>query len=518
MTKDCPKIALSGRPLGFAELLQIGSGLCGISASEAGFERVIAARDDLERAIAAGTAVYGATTGVGAMKDVEWSAEEIDIFNTGLVRAHHFGTGAPFPQSVVRNAIAIRVNTALAGFTGCSPELVQAFLALIDRDLIPVVRRTGSIGCADIGLMGQIGAVLTGVGEAVFEGRRMTAADAFAAAGLEPYRMQPRDALAALSVNAVSFAAAAEAVHGAGATLRVQLATGLMASGALGASPDPWQAVATIGSPREALIGGWLQRAAAPWHWDVTTQVQDPLSVRMLAQVFGTVFETVLSAGERILMATARPDDNPVVIDRRVVTSGGSLPLDVTMLIESAAIALAHAARNAFNRCVLLGNGMRRGLPVNLVPEGAIATGFGPMIKLAGEIFSRVLSLSSPVSAQSLVVAGGLEDEAAFLPLVIERFERQMEALKRLSAIEAILSAQALDILGNRPSGVAGLIYDTVRKHSAFYRLDRPLSCEIESIELDLASESFMAQLCALEPLPAVDDFFALTFHQRRHG
>ena len=103
------------------------------------------------------------------------------------------------------------------------------------------------------------------------------------------------------------------------------------------------------------------------------------------------------------------------------VGAGGSLPLDVTIFLQTAQLAVAHAARNSFNRCVLLGNGARRDLPINLVPKGAIATGFGPVIKLAGELFARVLSMSNPVSAQAMVVAAGLEDEAAFLPLVVER-------------------------------------------------------------------------------------------------
>ncbi len=104
------------------------------------------ARHIVDEHIAQGLPVYGATTGVGAMKDVEWSPEELDAFNMGLVRAHHFGTGAPFPISVVRNAMAIRVNTALTGRVGCSTELVDTFLSLLDADVVPVVRRTGSIG------------------------------------------------------------------------------------------------------------------------------------------------------------------------------------------------------------------------------------------------------------------------------------------------------------------------------------------------------------------------------------
>ncbi len=510
MKHERPGIELSGQPLSFAEMARIGAGKVGLSASASGMTRVGLARAIVEDAISIGTPVYGSTTGVGAMKDVEWSPEDLDAFNLGLVRAHHFGTGTPFSCDIVRNAMAIRINTALTGQVGCTPELIDAYMRMLNADLIPVVRRTGSIGCADIGLMGQIGAVLTGVGEAVYRGKRMQAAEAFAAAGLQPVMMAPRDSLASLSINAVSFAAAANATRNAAASIRVLLATGMMASGALGASRDPWRAVRHVGTSSEALIGSWLCNASHDWDWPVTTHVQDPLSLRMIAQVFGAVIENLLTTGHKILAATGRSDDNPVVVEGRVMTSGGSLPLDVTILLESAALCMAHAARNAFNRCVILGNGQRRDLPVNLVPPGRIATGFGPIIKLAGEIFSRVLSMSNPVSAQSLVVAAGLEDEAAFLPLVIERFERQMQALRRLAALEALLSAQAVDILGDRPRDVAGMIYEVVRKHADFYTVDRPLSSEVEAIEEELGSDEFISKLIDGVPIASFDDFFAL--------
>jgi histidine ammonia-lyase len=149
-------------------------------------------------------------------------------------------------------------------------------------------------------------------------------------------------------------------------------------------------------------------------------------------------------------------------------------------------------------------------LPINLVPPGAIATGFGPVIKLAGDLFARVLSMSQPISAQSLVVAGGIEDEAAFLPLVVERFERQVRALRRMAAIEAMLAAQAVDIMGDRPSGVPLMVYDLVRSHSAYYKKDRPLSSEVEAIEEQLGADETMAELIAYAPITELDEFFAL--------
>ena len=503
-------LTLNGKPLSFASLARIGARAVSLEADPIAMARVDAARKVVDEKIARGEPVYGATTGVGAMKDVEWTPDQLETFNLGLVRAHHFGTGAPFPNSVVRSAMAIRVNTALTGRVGCSRALVEAYLALLDKDVVPVVRRTGSIGTADIGLMGQIGAVLTGVGEAVYQNRRMSAEAALAEAGLVPCRMAPRDSLASISVNAVGFAAAAEAVRSAASAVRMLLATSLTTAGALGASRDPWKAVAHVGTEREAEIGAWLYHNAMGWDWPDATHIQDPLSLRMMAQVFGSVFDTLLVAGRTILAATGRTDDNPVVVDGQVLTSGGSLPLDVTIYLQTAQLALAHAARNSFNRCVLLSNGARRDLPINLVPRGAIATGFGPIIKLAGELFARALSMAMPVSAQSLVVAAGLEDEVSFLPLVVERFERQVRALRRLAALEGLLAAQAMDIHGDRPSGVPGMIYEKVRKHAAFYEIDRPLSAEVEIIESDLGSEQTLAELISHAPIPVLDEFFAL--------
>jgi len=503
-------IMLDGKALTFAKLLSIGARTVSVAADPEARQRVEAARVIVEERIAAGLPVYGATTGVGAMKDVAWSDEELDAFNMGLVRAHHFGTGAPFSASVVRNAMAIRANTALTGRVGVTIGLVDNYLALLAADVVPVVRKTGSIGCADIGLMGQIGAVLTGVGEAIYQGRRMPAAQALAEAGISPARLAPRDSLASISVNAVGFAAAAGATRAAASALRMMMATGLTTAGALGASRDPWKAVAFVGTEHEARIGGWLYKNALGWDWPMATHIQDPLSLRMLAQVFGSSFDALLTCGRTILAATGRTDDNPVVVDGEVLTSGGSLPLDVTIYLQTAQLALAHAARNSFNRCVLLGNGARRDLPVNLVPPGTIATGFGPIIKLAGELFARVLSMSAPVSAQSLVVAAGLEDEAAFLPLVVERFERQTRALRRLAALEGLLSAQAMDILGDQPEGVPRMIYDIVRRHAQYYGVDRPLSSEVEAIENDLGSDETIGELISRAPIAELDEFFAL--------
>lgn len=503
-------VILEGQPLDYRTLARIGRGDVEVVAAPEALERVRRGRVALDAAIAAGVPVYGANTGVGAMRDVTFTADELDAFNAGLVRAHHFGTGEPFAPEVVRKAIAIRINSALAGRTGCTETLVRGYLDLLNRSVVPVVHRTGSIGCADIGLMGQIGAVLIGVGEAMHGGRRLPAAEALAAAGLAPIRLRPKDGLAAVSSNAVGFAAAGHALRRGAGALRTLMASAMANATAMGASRAPWLAAEVVGTPVQQVVARWLVHQATEANVAVDRVVHDPLSLRMMAQVFAAGVDALTRAAETGLAMTALVDDNPVVDGECVLTSGGSLPLDITIALQAAGLALAHLARNSFNRCVLIGNGRRRDLPINLVAPDVPATGFGPIMKLAGELFARTLSLAQPISAQSLVVADGIEDEAAFLPLVVERFERQVEAVRRLAALESLLAAQALDLMGDRPGGLVALVHEIVRRHSAFYREDRPLSAEVEAIEQALSSPPVMRRLLEAAPLAEFDAFFSL--------
>lgn len=510
MNQTVRNIVLTGNPLDFSTMEKIGSGLFAPAVSDQSFVRVQAAHSVIADRIAMGLPVYGANTGVGSMKDRLWTADDLREFSASLVRAHHFGTGPLFSQGIVRKAMAIRVNTALAGHTGCSVDLVKAFLGLLESGVVPAVHRHGSIGCADIGLMGQVAAVLTGWGEAYFGDELLPAADALSRAGLAPFVMQPRDALAALSVNAIAFAAASDVLRSAASAVRIAMSTGLMSSLALGASADPWRVAATLGRRGEAVVGSWLYGQSDMSDWPLPTAIHDPLSLRMTAQVFGAAVDTLVVAAERLLDATCRSDDNPVVLGGRVHASGGSLPLTTTLYIETAQTAFSHVARNVLNRCILLSNGVRRNLPLNLVAPGEVASGLGPLMKLVVELYMRVQSLAVPISAQSIVVAGGLEEEATFLPLIVERMETQVRDLREMAAIEALLSAQAIDLVGDTPAGVTKIAYDRVRAISEFYLKDRPLSKEIGALRDSFSSPDLLHELVAAAPMPEFDDFFAL--------
>jgi histidine ammonia-lyase len=170
------------------------------------------------------------------------------------------------------------------------------------------------------------------------------------------------------------------------------------------------------------------------WDWPNATHIQDPLSLRMMSQVFATGFDTLVASGKILLAATGRTDDNPVVAGGQVLTSGGSLPLDVTIFLQTAQLGLAHIGAQ-FVQPLRAARQWRTPRPARQPgAAGPDRHRLRPDHQAGRRTLRARPDYVGPISANSMVVAGGIEDEAAFLPLVVERFERQVLALRRLSA------------------------------------------------------------------------------------
>ena len=70
--------------------------------------------------------------------------------------------------------MVVRANTMV--YEAASPQLTQALLDLINKRITPVVQSRGSPGEGDLPQMGNVGGTMVGVGEAYYNGQRMSAA------------------------------------------------------------------------------------------------------------------------------------------------------------------------------------------------------------------------------------------------------------------------------------------------------------------------------------------------------
>ncbi len=100
------------------------------------------------------------------------------------------------------------------------PCAVRHLIEMLNRRVTPVVQSRGSLGEADLAAMANVLGTMGGAGDAYYQGRRMSAAAALAAAGLKP--LQPSEVVypsALISTNAYSVGQGALLVHDAKLTL-----------------------------------------------------------------------------------------------------------------------------------------------------------------------------------------------------------------------------------------------------------------------------------------------------------
>src|SRR5579859_7099725 len=163
-----------------------------------------AARTKMERSRArvekaAGTreAVYGVSTGFGALASTRIAPLRQPELQLALIRSHAAGMGAPVEDEVVRAMMLLRARTLAMGMSGVRPVVAETLIAILNAEITPVVPRYGSVGCSgDLAPLAHIGLAL--VGEGVVndaEGARKPASQALKAARIKPLKLETKEGL-----------------------------------------------------------------------------------------------------------------------------------------------------------------------------------------------------------------------------------------------------------------------------------------------------------------------------------
>src|SRR5260370_12612522 len=82
-----------------------------------------------------------------------------------LLLSHAAGIGPPLPDQVVRGMLLLRANTLARGHSGVRPEVIEALLALLNHNVLPVVPSRGSVGASgDLAPLAHLALPLIGRG------------------------------------------------------------------------------------------------------------------------------------------------------------------------------------------------------------------------------------------------------------------------------------------------------------------------------------------------------------------
>ncbi|HET8569794.1 MAG TPA: histidine ammonia-lyase [Candidatus Limnocylindria bacterium] len=496
-------IRITGRDLTIADVVAVARKGVAVG-MERGAEGRVSASAKTVAALADGDEpIYGVNTGYGALSRVRVPKGELRALQRNLVRSHAVGVGDPLGEDVVRAVLLLRANTLAAGRSGVRPDTVHLLLDMLNRGVLPVIPKHGSVGASgDLAPLAHAALVLIGEGEAFHDGKRKPAATALQHAGLKPIELAPKEGLSLINGTQVMTAIGCLALHDAGVLATTADIVGAMSAEAMRATDGPWDAAlhalrphpgqAAVAANLRALMGGSGIVASHRGHDD--PRVQDPYSIRCMPQVHGASRDALAYARTVLEREVNAVTDNPIVLeDGRVLSGGNFHGQPVAIALDVATIAVAELADVSEARVDRITNAHTSGLPAFLTPDPGANSGFMVAQYAAAALVTENRLRAFPASVESLPTSAGMEDHVSMGVHAAHKLAEVVRNTRDVLAIEALCAAQGLDLLGLRSTAAIEAARAVVRERSPRLVEDRALSGDIAAMADVIAREVLVA-------------------------
>lgn len=471
-------IRLSGSDLRLPDLVAVSRREARVVLAPEARRAMAASRRVVDRAVRADAKVYGVTTGFGRFADVAIPPDELRELQRNLVRSHAAGVGEPLPDDAVRGTMLLRANALARGRSGIRVSTVEALLALLAADVLPVIPSQGSVGASgDLAPLSHLALALIGEGRVRVRGAEMPAAHALRRARVRPVDLAAKEGLALINGVQMSVAVGGLALARAIELARIADLVGAASLDAsrgsdtafdpriVAARPHPG-AAASARNLRALLRGSAIRESHRG-----CGRVQDNYALRCMPQVHGAARDAFAHAREVLEREMNSATDNPLVFaERGDILSGGNFHgAPVGLVLDYAAIAATDLASISERRIEKLVNPALSELPAFLVREGGLHSGLMMAQVTAAALVSESKVLSHPASVDSIPTSAAKEDHVSMSPIAARKLAAVVDNLERVLAIEAIAAFQAMEFL--RPLASSPAI-ETVRR--AFRRTVRP--------------------------------------------
>lgn len=437
-----------------AELEAVARGATPPPLDDGDRERIAAGRAVVEAALAAGTAVYGVTTGFGQLENVRIASEDAAKLQVNLLRSHAVGSGPPLPEEVVRGMLVLLASSLRRGHSGVRVELVELVLGLLERGVTPVVPSKGSVGSSgDLAPLAHLGLVLIGEGQATVGGETLTGGEALGRVGLTPATLEAKEGLAIINGTHLMAAAGALAVRDVARLLDAAVVAVALSLEAFKGSTAPFDArlhelrgqpgPAGVAARLRALLAGSPVVAS---HADCG-RVQDPYTLRCAPQVLGAIADAlayVTGAVERELGAVT---DNPLVFPEAgdVVSGGNFHGQPLSLPLDHLALALCELASFSERRIYALLSPGYAGLPPFLTPRPGLSSGLMIAQYAAAALVNESQVLAHPAGAGSIPTSAGQEDFNSMGATAALKARTTVENAAQVIATELVCAVQGLE-------------------------------------------------------------------------
>jgi histidine ammonia-lyase len=441
----------------FDDVVAVTRGGAAVQLTDEALTAIDEARAVVEELAAATAPAYGISTGFGALATRHIPPEMRRQLQRSLIRSHAAGSGPEVEREVVRGLMLLRLSTLATGHTGVRRETAQLLASLLSHGITPLVREYGSLGCSgDLAPLAHCALALMGEGEVHdADGLLMPAAQALAAAGLEPVELVEKEGLALINGTDGMLGMLVLAITdlrrllrtadiAAAMSVEAQMGTDRVFAAELQAlRPQVGQALAAANLT--AVLAG--SGVMASHREDKFHRVQDAYSLRCSPQVHGAARDTVEHAATIAERELASAVDNPVVVDGRVESNGNFHGAPVAYVLDFLAIVAADVASISERRSDrFLDRARNHDLPPFLADDPGVDSGLMIAQYTQAAIVSELKRLAVPASVDSIPSSAMQEDHVSMGWSAARKLRRSVDGLTRVVAIELLTAARALDL------------------------------------------------------------------------
>lgn len=462
-------------------------------------EKILRCREYLDgKMTEADHTYYGINTGFGYLQHVRIDADSIEQLQYNLIVSHACGMGEEVPSDIVKLMLMLKIKSLSYGHSGVQIDTVKRLMDMYNHEVLPIIYTQGSLGASgDLAPLSHLSLPLLGLGEVYYQAVKRDTASVWKELGWEPIHLQSKEGLALINGTQFMSAYGLYCLKKAERLLALADLIAALSFDAFDCVQEPLhplihQIRAHKGQVKAAQqIANYLKGSAIATQ--AKSQVQDPYSFRCAPQVHGAsqdVFETVLNVFMREINSVT---DNPNVFpEEDMIVSGGNFhgqPL--ALHLDFLSIAMSELANISERRTYQLISG-QRGLPLFLVKEAGLNSGFMIPQYTAAGIVSENKQLCTPASVDSISSSNNQEDHVSMGANAATKCWRVLQNVERVLAIELLSAAQALDF--RRPlqsSPVLEKMHKAFRKQVSFNEKDRILHKDMQQAVQFIQSYTF---------------------------
>lgn len=395
--------------------------------------------------------IYGINTGFGSLCNVKISNNNLSKLQENLVKSHACGTGDEVPATIVKILLLLKIQSLSYGYSGVQLLTVERLIDFYNNDILPVIYTQGSLGASgDLAPLAHLSLPLLGEGEVWYEGNKRLAKDLLTEKGWEPIALKSKEGLALL--NGTQFMSA----YGVYILLKTAKFSwladliGTISLEGFDGRIEPYNELIHYIRPHKGQIVTAKRIVDFLEGSQIIAQkkehVQDPYSFRCIPQVHGASKDAIDYAKRVFKTEINSVTDNPnIFIESDQIISGGNFhgqPL--ALALDFLAIALSELGSISERRTYQLISGSR-GLPVFLIDNPGLNSGFMIPQYTAASIASQNKQLATPASVDSIVSSNGQEDHVSMGANAATKCLRVLENLERILAIELMNASQAVE-------------------------------------------------------------------------